>query len=302
MFRFDYQTKFLQWALTPPGYKKDWLFGVRGGKKNKLFGFISGIPVHMNVNGNKLMMAEINFLCVHKQLRTKKLAPTLIREVTRRVNRCDIWQAIYTAGIIIPTPIAATTYWHRSLNPKKLVECRFSQLPQGMPLARYVKLYKLPAETQTPGLREMKKEDVKAVHTILNKYLSQFKLHIQFTEDEIAHFFVPREGVIESFVVENDKNEITDFISFYSLPSSVLKHPEHKTLNVAYSYYMVPGKFSAKELMKDALIAAKEKGYDVFNCLDVQENNQFLEELQFGIGDGHLHYYFYNWRVQKLAP
>jgi len=91
MFRFDYQTKFLQWALTPPGYKKDWLFGVRGGKKNKLFGFISGIPVHMNVNGNKLMMAEINFLCVHKQLRTKKLAPTLIREVTRRVNRCDIW-------------------------------------------------------------------------------------------------------------------------------------------------------------------------------------------------------------------
>ena len=51
MFRFDYSVKFLQWALTPPGYKKDWLFGVRGGKKNKLFGFISGIPVHMNVNG-----------------------------------------------------------------------------------------------------------------------------------------------------------------------------------------------------------------------------------------------------------
>lgn len=91
MFRFDYSIKFLQWALTPPGYKKDWLFGVRGGKKNKLFGFISGIPVHMTVNGKKILMAEINFLCVHKQLRTKKLAPTLIREVTRRVNRCNIW-------------------------------------------------------------------------------------------------------------------------------------------------------------------------------------------------------------------
>ena len=51
MFRFDYSVKFLQWALTPPGYKKDWLFGVRGGKKNKLYGFISGIPVHMTVNG-----------------------------------------------------------------------------------------------------------------------------------------------------------------------------------------------------------------------------------------------------------
>ena len=91
MLRFDYSVKFLQWALTPPGYKKDWLFGVRGGKKNKLFGFISGIPVHLNVNGKKVTKAEINFLCVHKNLRTKRLAPVLIKEVTRRVNRSNIW-------------------------------------------------------------------------------------------------------------------------------------------------------------------------------------------------------------------
>ena len=91
MFRFDYSVKFLQWALLAPGYKDDWLFGVRGGKKNKLFGFISAIPVHMNINGKKLEMAEVNFLCVHKSLRDKRLAPTLIKEVTRRVNRCNIW-------------------------------------------------------------------------------------------------------------------------------------------------------------------------------------------------------------------
>ena len=96
------------------------------GKKNKLFGFISGIPVHLEINGKKLVLAEINFLCVHKQLRTKKLAPVLIKEVTRRVNLCNIWQAIYTAGIVIPTPVSAATYWHRSLNPKKLVDVGFS--------------------------------------------------------------------------------------------------------------------------------------------------------------------------------
>ena len=63
---------------------------------------------------------------MHKQLRTKKLAPVLIKEVTRRVNLCNIWQAIYTAGIVIPTPVSAATYWHRSLNPKKLVDVGFS--------------------------------------------------------------------------------------------------------------------------------------------------------------------------------
>lgn len=65
-FRFDYSVEFLTWALTPPGYKKDWLVGVRGGKAKRLYGFISGIPVNITTQGKTQVMAEINFLCVHK--------------------------------------------------------------------------------------------------------------------------------------------------------------------------------------------------------------------------------------------
>lgn len=50
-FRFDYSMDFLKWALNPPGYKLDWIVGVRGGKKDNLFGFISGIPVTMTSYG-----------------------------------------------------------------------------------------------------------------------------------------------------------------------------------------------------------------------------------------------------------
>lgn len=48
--------------------------------------------------------------------------------------------------------------------------------------------------------------------------------------------------------------------------------------------------------MNDALIIAKLKGFDVFNALDLMENKTFLEKLKFGIGDGNLQYYLYNWR------
>lgn len=116
-FRFDYSREFLKWALTPPGYKKEWMLGVRGGKNNKLYGFISGIPVKMMVHGQQRVMAEINFLCVHNKLRSYRLAPMLIREITRRVNVCDIWQAIYTSGTTLPTPFGSAVYWHRNLNP-----------------------------------------------------------------------------------------------------------------------------------------------------------------------------------------
>ena len=60
-----------------------------------------------------------------------------------------------------------------------------------------------------------------------------------------------------------------DFVSFYKLPSSCLKHPVHRSLHVAYSFYTVPGQFTLTELMKDALILARNKGYDVFNALDI---------------------------------
>ena len=40
------------------------------------------------------------------------------------------------------------SYWHRSLNPKKLVEVKFSHIGQKMTIARMIKLYKLPAVRQ----------------------------------------------------------------------------------------------------------------------------------------------------------
>ena len=90
-FRFDYSINFLRWALSPPDSKPDMVFGVRGGKKNQLFGFISAIPINVAINGKEVEMVEINFLCVHKKLRTKRLAPILIKEVTRRTNRRNVW-------------------------------------------------------------------------------------------------------------------------------------------------------------------------------------------------------------------
>ena len=52
----------------------------------------------------------MNFLCVHKKIRSKRLAPVLIKELTRRVNRNNGWQAVYTAGTEVPTPITNATY------------------------------------------------------------------------------------------------------------------------------------------------------------------------------------------------
>lgn len=45
-----------------------------------------------------------------------------------------------------------------------------------------------------------------------------------------------------------------------------------------------------------------QNGFDVFNALDLMENKVFLEKLKFGIGDGNLQYYLYNWKCPNMKP
>ncbi len=79
MRRFNYSREFLKWALLPPGYCKDWHLGVRVSSNQKLVAFISGVPATVRVRGSIVPMVEINFLCIHKKLRSKRLAPVLIK-------------------------------------------------------------------------------------------------------------------------------------------------------------------------------------------------------------------------------
>ena len=70
----------------------------------------------------------------------------------------------------------------------------------------------------------MQEADVPALTEMLNAHLSTYKVHISFSEAEVKHFFLPDyEGVVYSFVVDNEQDEITDFASFYALNSSALK-------------------------------------------------------------------------------
>ena len=72
MFRFDYSPEFLRWALMPPEYLKEWHTGVRIAKSSKLVGFISAVPAKIRIIDVEKKMVEINFLCVHKKLRSKR--------------------------------------------------------------------------------------------------------------------------------------------------------------------------------------------------------------------------------------
>eukprot|EP01006_Ploeotia_vitrea_P022545 TRINITY_DN54955_c0_g1_i2.p1 TRINITY_DN54955_c0_g1~~TRINITY_DN54955_c0_g1_i2.p1 ORF type:complete len:412 (+),score=55.38 TRINITY_DN54955_c0_g1_i2:22-1257(+) len=304
MFRFNYSKEFLLWALTPPGWHSEWHVGIRVKKTGLIIGFISGVPANICVRGKEIPMTEINFLCVHKKTRDRRIAPVLIKEVTRKVNLKGVWQAVYTAGIVLPRPIVTCRYWHRSLNPPKLTNIGFSRVPPqfdkfSRPMEAVKRHFGLPDKPVIPGNRKMEEKDVAAVAKLLNAYLQKFHLHPVLSEEDVRHWLLPRDDVINSFVVEKD-GEVTDFLSFYTLPSTIIGNKKYNQLKAAYAYYSVPNTVTLKELIHDSLILAKQLDFDVFNALDIMENEAIFKELKFGIGDGNLQYYLYNWRTPDI--
>jgi len=301
MFRFDYSPTFLRWALCPPGWKSEWHCCVRVATNKKLVGFISAIPARISVLKKQVEMVEINFLCVHKKLRSKRVAPVLIREITRRVNLEGIFQAAYTAGVVLPKPVGTCRYWHRSLNPKKLIDVKFSHLKRNMTMQRTIKLYKLPDSPKISTLRPLTREDLPSAHALLMGYLQQFDLAPMFTLEDFTHWFSPLTDVVVTYVTTDEvTGEVDNLLSFYQLPSTVVDHPRYKSLKAAYSFYNVAKKNSLYDLVNDALVIAKNDNYDVFNALNLMENGGILEDLKFGIGDGNLNYYLYNWKCPSI--
>jgi len=303
MFRFDYSREFLQWALMPPGWLPQWHVGVRLSKSGKLYGFITAVPAHAVVRGTDVPAVEINFLCVHKKLRDKRLAPVLIQEITRRVHVEGIFQALYTAGKDLPRAVDSCRYYHRSLNPQKLVAVGFSYLRKGQTIKRLTRIYKVPKSPTIPNIRPMEEADVPAAAAILREYLADKVLYQKMSDEEFAHWLLPRDGIIYSYVVPGEEpGSVTDFVSFYCVPSTIINHPKYNTLKAAYLYYYTANSVDLEELVRNALIYAKRESFDVFNALSLMDNSSFLENLKFGAGDGTLQYYIYNWNTWQVTP
>ncbi|CAL9236857.1 unnamed protein product [Arabidopsis halleri] len=108
-------------------------------------------------------------------------------------------------------------------------------------------------------------------------------------------FFLP-------YVVET-RDVITDLCSFYAVQLTIdANNPKHETVECAYSYYNVATQTSLLQLMKDALIVSKQKGFDVLYALDVMHNESFFKDLKFKLDYSQMHYYLYNRLRSALNP
>ena len=56
------------------------------------------------------------------------------------------------------------------------------------------------------------------------------------SQEDLGHHLMPRDEVMYTIVIENSDKKITDFVSFYNLPSQILKREGHNHTMMKVSY------------------------------------------------------------------
>ncbi|CAH2058053.1 unnamed protein product [Thlaspi arvense] len=142
------------------------------------------------------------------------------------------------------------------------IDVEFTTLGR-MTMSMANKLYKLPHALITPG---------------------QFGIATDFDENDVGHWLLPIEDVVQTYLVESPQtHDLTDLCSFYMTTLTILGNSE------IHNYYNVATETSFPQLMNDALIVSKQKGFDILYALDVMHNESFFKELRFDPGDGQIH-------------
>lgn len=80
-------------------------------------------------------------------------------------------------------------YYHRSLNPKKLIEVKFSHLARNMTMQRTLKLNKLPDHPRVEGFRKMLPTDIQKAHVLLDKVSKLDKISLCSQSGNMYTFF-----------------------------------------------------------------------------------------------------------------
>ena len=198
-----------------------------------------------------------------------------------------------------------------------------------MTLARMIRIHKLPDVPyfSQQGLREMEEKDLPEVTALFSRYMQRFDMAPEMTLEDAGHHFLSGRGeeeiverditgrkgqvvwsyvvevghlescnqysILEFFVQNPETHKITDFFTFYCLPSTIINNTKHGVLEAAYLYYYATDtafeegaeessrlKKRLEYLIGDALIVAYQAKFDVFNALTLMDNVSILKDLK----------------------
>jgi len=288
-FRFSYNHEFIKKMLTPPDWNPFNNLVIGFYRNRKILGSVHSINRKIFYRRFFQPMSEINFLCVSKKLRKRKLVTVLIKEISRRQNLIGFTEAVFTTGLAFGDFVAKAKIFHLYLKKKKLVKFGFIE-SRGF------------HSEDNVFFNFLKKENL-SNNECLRRLCKKFffsKLYSFLNENEFTHLFFTIPGVFYKIISWKQNNSDTPgFTSFFCLPTKFIKEKKKIFLFSAYFFY---DSFTYDELFHffTCIILAKKLGFDLLNLVSLKFEKIILNFMGFVIGSGVLQYHFTNLKFNKI--
>jgi glycylpeptide N-tetradecanoyltransferase len=306
-FDKEYKPNYLKWLFTPPTIKQykrlenipvsTWFVGVMS-NTGVLVGLITARPTIYRIDEKYIQTFTIDFLCTHKQLRKKRLAPVLIKEMYKRLStfQYDIG-AWFVSNTHLPfnSTVKTSQILFRPLTLEKLSKTLFSGLSQGQLITLQQKYENIQPTDDLQYIRFANLEDIPMMMNIYENYCKKYRLCQTMNREEFEHYFLPNNEMIFTYVITNIQGEIKDFISLHAFWTN-------RGEKNAYLYYV---SFINEDLlglfMRNILFIMKCNGFDMIFTNDIMGVSRvFTELLDFKSLDEICNYYIFNYNTHTI--
>jgi len=311
-FKLDYTAEFIKWILGSDGI----LLAIVSVKSGAICGTVAASYNNIRVFDQTQKFGVVNFLCAHPIYRKKKIAFTLIDEITRRIVKSGVNQGCFTSERCVPSPTTTLRFYHRFLNYLKLSKYKFTEMEGGIPEKHHEKFL---IKGEVPKqYKKIKLDYIPGVLKAFNSFMVKFNIHCEYTEKELANLLINK--FVECYVELDNDDNVIDFVSYYKLPYII--NGEDEKLYAGYLFLYSCNVTAGDEMMSNLLkLLSHNDMLDLFTVLDtmVMHDTLLIKHLplecdsdvdsyqkpyqhKFTRGSGKIHFNFFNWKCPTVTP
>jgi glycylpeptide N-tetradecanoyltransferase len=275
-----YSNDYLNWILNTP-YDHIFKLDIKNRNKlniallykNRLVGTITGKPVILKIKNNIIEGFYVDFLCIDKKHRNKKLAPKLISKILSIWKKYNLDAHIFKIDTK-PLPfdhIGCYNYYYYDMKTKSNI-----LLPN-------------------VNIKELTIKELEDAYNFFYSHINKYSLYQIMTLEEFKYNFLPN-NFIKTYIIFNNENKINGFISVILMN---YKHPYQKNKVakcIELSYFFVDNPYYIFNILD------KFTNYDYLIFVNMMEHHKLLDILETDVNKGHnTYYHLYNY-ITDLKP
>ena len=228
---FRFSPDHVKWVLNPPVDAFPRIHDIRAGGgcvigvttaqhtgNPRIVGLIAARPVTYAVDARVICSLEVVWMCTIAQLRGKRLASVMMKELYRRAYQ---WGVDIGMLFCVPRQLPALS----TVGPIQI-------------LGRELDPQNPPKPNKNIGLvRFANRRDGTKLMKIYKQYREHWRLHREYNKREFEHTFLSRSDVL-TYVIRTDRGDVKDFVSLFELQSSSSAQPPRKIAFVHFISYL----------------------------------------------------------------